>query len=82
MVTDWPDSPFTQEERIREDHSWARMKRNNPEFAKQEKQRIDDCNHQSNRAEVQKWQGVKMIVKVCNDCGKTVSLFDSLHRES
>lgn len=78
QVTEWPDSPFTTEERIREDHAWARFKRENQDRAQELIEQQEECDHSDHHKQIQEWQGVTLVAKVCDRCGATANLFDNL----
>lgn len=82
QVKEWPDHPWDKETRIREDHDMARFRRNNPELAERTMDKVaektQNCNHESHHKMAQDWQGVGVLCRVCNRCGKTVNLFQEL----
>jgi hypothetical protein len=81
QVTEWPDHPWDKEKRISEDHGAARFKRNNPEMARGMERladKVEKCDHEDHHKMLQEWQGVMVVCKVCNNCGKTRNLFQDL----
>jgi hypothetical protein len=76
---EWPDDPWTTEQRVEEAHGWALMEKNNPERAEAILDDIGhrECDHANHHVMVQDWQGVDLLVKVCNSCGATVRVDES-----
>lgn len=71
---EWPDQPWTHEQERKERHAWARFERNSPERAQSILDDLgrEDCDHENHHVMVQNWQGVNILVKVCNGCGATI----------